>query len=650
MRTQRKLALLTTVVTVALFYTMLRPSNDELARLEGLTDPSATSGIGEVELEFISSTPSTTAPSNSNVESKTQPPQFSPPSVQPEKVDPTASPLRNRLRDATDGQDTPVEHGAARIVSNAVALSSLICSRADSVGEGSDSSRARQKHCSWFGRRRRDADDSLYVPTRIRRDEGRELDAANVTTDSAVLQSHEALHWRERWSLREPLTQWSLANVSGKKPHRGMPVEVLEEYETKHFHEMQEQRRPKVDGDLEFITSVPPLYFYRRPNLSRRWEAEYDSDHSSSRGSSSPQLRSNDGSVRIACLYAGFTRDAENMFLSCRDRHSDKYCSQRANAKEYGNMRKNIIETTNCDVYVSTWDIVGAGRYNTKTYDMTKVFDPKVLHRMYGERLAALHVQNFSEYQQLWEYMHKFSRPFPQTRPTKLHVDQHSGESKFDGTKEMNFFIRVNDYSQSYKHWVVAHMALLSDISYDIFFRLRFDLRATSQLQHFDFAYTASQLPPSGSRERFEREELSKTNVKRAVTFYMAKSGAVPFRSHNESSAMGSRLTSLGFNALHHVHAHRVHVGNFDIADFGFMGPPFVIEELSRVWYYCLALPATPLAPVDWTDVVTPSVKYSEYNLMLWRIIFDNEWEVDSGGRYLWVSRFGSRKKKGSRG
>ena len=40
----------------------------------------------------------------------------------------------------------------------------------------------------------------------------------------------------------------------------------------------------------------------------------------------------------------------------------------------------------------------------------------------------------------------------------------------------------------------------------------------------------------------------------------------------------------------HTVHASRLHVNNFDIGDFGFLGPPLMVIELSKLWYYCITV------------------------------------------------------------
>mmetsp|Transcript_29869 Transcript_29869/g.92184 ORF Transcript_29869/g.92184 Transcript_29869/m.92184 type:complete len:97 (+) Transcript_29869:2-292(+) len=57
---------------------------------------------------------------------------------------------------------------------------------------------------------------------------------------------------------------------------------------------------------------------------------------------------------------------------------------------------------------------------------------------------------------------------------------------------------------------------------------------------------------------------------------------------------------------------------------------------------YCLADPDAAVAPVEKVQHET----IAEYNLMLWRIIFDERWGIDSGQRYLWVSRSNKRCKK----
>jgi hypothetical protein len=184
----------------------------------------------------------------------------------------------------------------------------------------------------------------------------------------------------------------------------------------------------------------------------------------------------------------------------------------------------------------------------------------------------------------------------------------------------LNWVIRTNDYSQSYKHWCVVNLALLSGVQYDLFFRLRFDLRTTKTLHSLRFATLRS-------------------SNQRVVTFKLR-----PWNPISMAPDELNATASFDADRIHFVSATRIHSSNFDIADFGFMGPVPLIEGLSRLWWYCLSRPGSPLAPFPFVRNVSSRTLYSEYNLMLWRIVFENKWTVDSGGLYLRVSRFGARK------
>jgi hypothetical protein len=243
---------------------------------------------------------------------------------------------------------------------------------------------------------------------------------------------------------------------------------------------------------------------------------------------------------------------------------------------------------------------------------MSQVVPLDQLQKAYGGQLAGLHVQNYSLYEPVWRYMHKFTRGFPQYRSTKLFVNRRAGTASFSGIPEVNFLLRQNDYSQAYKHWCVMQLALLSQFPYDAFYRLRFDLRAVGRLHSLRFAVDAA----TGDE---------------TVQFGIARGAEA------ESGAAASS---------HFISARRIHAHNFDISDFGFFGPARMIEHLASLWFYCLARPGA------FAEAGTPVVEgltaltISEYNYMVWRVIFDSNWTVDSGNRYLSASRrFGHRIK-----
>ena len=358
--------------------------------------------------------------------------------------------------------------------------------------------------------------------------------------------------------------------------------------------------------DLEFVKGVPPVALYMRPDVGARWrELER-------KQANAGEARTGGRSVvRVACLFAGFVRDYERMLNKCTDMASPRKCLDSTIAKFYGNLRSNIIEPLNCDVYASTWNIRGKGKFDVRVYDHRQTISVAQLQQTYGPQLAGLHVQNYSVYEPVWKYMHKYTRAFPQIRPTKLFVNRRAGTASFAGVPELNFLMRQNDYSQSYKHWCVVQLALLSQFPYDAFYRMRFDLRAVARLHSLRFAVDTA-----------TGDEIVQFGIARGAE---AESGAAA--------------------SSHFISARRIHAHNFDISDFGYFGPVRMIQHLASVWFYCLVPPGrAPRAGGVFSESLGADF-ISEYNYMLWRLIFDNNWAVDSGGRYLYVSRrFGVKR------
>jgi hypothetical protein len=301
--------------------------------------------------------------------------------------------------------------------------------------------------------------------------------------------------------------------------------------------------------------------------------------------------------AKMACMYAGFMRNYEMMLATCEEARGYKFCAYPRCRKLYGYQRKNLLETTGCDVFISTWNIRGVGRYDTFEYSAADV-DFEHVKKAYNPNLAGLHVQNYSLYQGIWEEMHRYAREFPQTRP----LGPDPGGKSWHGYPSTNPYIRRNDYSQSYKHWCVLQLVLRSKVDYDFYMRLRPDLRMIRPMLNPTVWETAigADGRTTTTKATFQMEYLN------------------------------------GTRSMHVLHGNRMHVNNFDIGDFGWAGLPHVIRELNeRPWKLCLAPPNASMGRFN-GDVVIP---ISEYNLMLWRVVFDRKYEVDSGDRYLWVSR-----------
>lgn len=397
---------------------------------------------------------------------------------------------------------------------------------------------------------------------------------------------------------------------------------------------LKHNRFAKTVADLEFVRSVPAVHVWlRRLNDTKaKWEAkdaEIEAKTSNVSLSSrpgtvpTPVRRTHRSAVRVACLYAGFVRDYFRMFISCMDKYrSHKKCSIKCYNKLYGSQRENIVDSTGCDVFTSTWDIVGTGRYDTTVYKSVE-FNIDQFKAVYGNRLAGLHIQKYNVYERVWKYMAKRARSFPQTRP----VGSIKIPASWTGIPENNFFFRVNDYSQSYKHWCVVQLALLSGYQYDVFFRLRMDLRAVRSISNFRFAHIVPSSDGPG--------ELQK-----AIAYDI--SGYKEIGGGHSNSEKAKEVST------HFIAANTLHVQNFDYADFGFMATPSAIHALASVWYYCIMPPVEGL-PLQY---LSPSLKpasevISEYNLAVWRIIWENRLQIDNGGLILRISRRGEENCKG---
>lgn len=353
-----------------------------------------------------------------------------------------------------------------------------------------------------------------------------------------------------------------------------------------------------TNTSLELVNGSAPLYLWERTEVRgpcTRCRNRTASDK--------PQ-------VRMACLYAGFMRNWEWMLGTCREMQTSHFCGFPNCAKLFGSQRKSLLQSTDCDVFISTWHIRGAGRFSTTAYDMAQTLPLDRVLNLYKDWLTALHVQNYSLYESVWRDMHLYPRVFPQSRPAALLDASNPRAARWQGRDQTRHFLRRNDYSQAYKHWCVLQLVDRSAFKYDVYFRLRTDLRMTRIMRSLRFAPGTSETTAT-------------------VEFKL-------------EAANGSA-------SIHTVSDNRLHVNNFDVGDFGFLGRPAMIRHLSTiVWDYCRAPPVEGMQPVK----RVAHSQISEYNLMLWRAIFDAKWDVDSGMRYLWVSRSRKRckKKKGQGG
>ena len=441
------------------------------------------------------------------------------------------------------------------------------------------------------------------------------------------------------------------------------------------------------EGDqLEFLRSVPSTTLYYRTAHGKAAAAEATSSSSASSFSSQP---------RIACLYAGFMRNYQMMLAPCRGAR----CRVPRHAKAFGDTRRKILVGTQCDVFLSTWHLRGVGRFFTTSYDEGDLIQADDVIRSFGEdRVAALHVQNYTPYGEFWMYTHRFYRHFPQTRPLGYRSDAQLGLAslRWHGVPASNVLLRPNDFSQSYKHWCVLRLVAdylkrdpLARKDYDVYFRLRPDVRSDRFLQHFRFvdsfprrtelsrrqlvvvnADTTSGLADATRRPLASREQQVggaadlpqrspfSASRRRLVAFISATLSQSDFETGNATAARqyatslalwraatasdatsgsgGSAPVKPGIVpavTVHYAGRDVIHVNNHDVGDFGFMGSPTVIRALGQLWpLYCRKPPGTRDAAGKTLPVTRPpdiarigSSPVSEYNLMLWRIIFDHQ-------------------------
>ena len=292
--------------------------------------------------------------------------------------------------------------------------------------------------------------------------------------------------------------------------------------------------------------------------------------------------------VRIACLYVGFLRDYGFMLDRCEDHRRRSWCGD-GKQKFFGNQRRAILEPLDCDVFMTTWHVGGKGRYSTYHYDMNDVIRPEEVKAKYGDRMAVLHVQNYSVYDLIWRKMTTQIRNFTESYPVER-GDQ-TLNKMWRGVPTYRMFFRSNDYSQSYKHWVVVKLADRYPVKYDLYYRLRTDLRTSRSF---------------------------------VAPFLRVSDSEFHFRMTNDPRVHVINSTSL------HVHAP-------DYSDFGYMAVPDNIRFLTRVWSeQCLAN-GTAMTPEMAAGDMRPH--HADYNRVVWFNVFQKKWAIDFGFTYLHVSR-----------
>jgi hypothetical protein len=360
---------------------------------------------------------------------------------------------------------------------------------------------------------------------------------------------------------------------------------------------MKAQQPEEADAlpGLDLVPTARSYYYRRDPAL-----------HVKKNATSAP---------RVACILAGFMRNYELMLQRCRDHKTTKYCSKVALSKNYGRQRHNILDGTDCDVHIATWNIRGVGRYNTDVYDQSvgAAVRPSALRRAYGPRLASLHIQQYAAYEKVWRRMYNVSKDFKQLKSLAKVLTARLPEQTgvWPGVNDTRKYLRINDFSQAYKHWVALFVtnayAKAAGDEYDVYLRLRPDLRASRRLDQFAWV---------------NRDEGT-------LRFNVSGIFATIKNKFYDRETFVSKEHFVGPSTLH--------VNSWDVSDFGFMGPPAMINRLGRLWPDIRDAPVNTDAPS--LSAVLARDGVAEYNLMLWRIVRDAGWTVDAGDRYLSVSR-----------
>jgi hypothetical protein len=177
-------------------------------------------------------------------------------------------------------------------------------------------------------------------------------------------------------------------------------------------------------------------------------------------------------------------------------------------------------------------------------------------------------VQNYTQYGRLWRFMQRFPRGFQQTRPTELHNDD-KFVPRWEGTPEDKLFLRMNDYSQAYKQWCVLRLVDTHHIKYDLYFRLRPDLRTVALI--FDFKWV-----PSRSTALALPAEGETAQEFKARTARVSESASPPDNSSYPLGSTAGRPYNVSFmlqrykayykvksTVKHSISSSRIHVNNF---------------------------------------------------------------------------------------
>ena len=390
--------------------------------------------------------------------------------------------------------------------------------------------------------------------------------------------------------------------------------------------------------------------------------------------------------------------------------------------REYGFQFDRIIKPLDCDVFLSTWNINGAGRYFTTDYDENNIVAPPSfwMSRL-GGYLAAIHVHTYAPYGELWHAAHRFPRSFPQIRVKstfeEMELRKRDPSRMFGTYNNENKFIRLNDYSQSFKHYCAVLLTWSYETwargSYDLYFRLRTDERAIrwfvpgsaiawKQIQQndaddeddtlnkkkttaskrsaqpLDMKFATVETCPPGAIPVSWQQQLNSTSSASSTASNQQQqqnpgtaaaaggddgldaagypSSFFACATHVLSASITNPHQNRSFDSLFSVFQkdfapkQKVGINAFDIADFAYLGSPEIIGYFgAHIWDFCVQKTPDQFTPAFTFGVVQleedkSKFDFSEYNLMLWRMIIDAGWKKETLNNMVRVSR-GSMKK-----
>eukprot|EP00759_Apiculatamorpha_spiralis_P007246 PhF_6_TR14259/c0_g1_i2/m.22920 len=170
----------------------------------------------------------------------------------------------------------------------------------------------------------------------------------------------------------------------------------------------------------------------------------------SSTSSQTSSTSTTSSGLRAACVYSGFIRDFLRMVY------------RGDNTRYFGSHKSNLWDHVKCDITMSTWDHHGVGSNKVNAgyggYKQHEVDIVDLFRILVGNRLRVLHVQRYCLYDSFFKELSRVPRTF------------------YGANQTVKSFMRYNDYSHAYKHYV-AMMLAIGAATYDYVIKVRPDIR-----------------------------------------------------------------------------------------------------------------------------------------------------------------------------